>query len=224
MTTRPGGRARDLLRAAALAVTFALLYVVGVLSPWGQRADEFLLGFVAGRLGLPGPVAGIVREAVVVALAALVVALGLLALRHGRWTATGGMVLLCLAAPALSVWLRDVLLARPFHDETYGYAYNTYPSTHVTAVAVLGVAVLVLWPSRTLRRHTVVRRTVLAVVVLACLANVVAFAHRPADVVGSLLLVASLASLLAAAMPGTFRPARRRFHPAPQESSPVPAD
>ncbi|WP_125206526.1 MULTISPECIES: hypothetical protein [Isoptericola] len=214
------GRRAHSVRAGILAGAFAALFGVAVLSPWGQWADDALFGVVVRNGELVRPVAGLLREALPLLMGAVVLVLSLMALRRRTWPQPVTLGVLTAGSIVLSVALRDTILERPDYDHLSGYAYNTFPSTHATVAAALGLATIVLWPARTRLGWTRMRAVTLATVALACLVNVATFAHRPADVVGSLLLVACLASLVGAAAPSLVQPRTAGFHPAEDGTSP----
>ena len=83
---------------------------------------------------------------------------------------------------------------------------NTYPSTHVTLVVALAVAVVLLAPTRPRWLVPVLG----AVVVLTMLGNVTGYAHRPSDTVGALLLAMSVALAVRAVLGGPRRRPDRR--------------
>lgn len=82
-------------------------------------------------------------------------------------------------------------LPRPDHG--YSYVENTLPSTHMTLVAAAAVAIVLLWPT-SLPGWLV--PVLVALLVVAALGNVVGHAHRPSDVLASLLLVATATSMV----------------------------
>ncbi|MFE5334574.1 hypothetical protein ACFQ8E_01570 [Isoptericola sp. NPDC056573] len=200
------GRREHARRAAVLAACFVGLYAAAVVTPWGQLADDHLLGLTTSAGLLTRPVADALRTGLVVAAAGVAVVVGVVAVVRGRWWSAVTCAAVTLLSTALSVALRDVVLLRPLHDPDYGYLYNTYPSTHVTVTAALAVSIVVLWPYRTAHGRVVVRETVLGAVVVACLVNVLTFAHRPADVLGSLLLVGCVTSVAGAVDPRLVSP------------------
>lgn len=201
------GRRRDhAVRAAVLAACFVGVYLAAVVTVVGQRVDDVAFAGLASAAAPARTLSELVRVGIVVVLGAVAVVLGVVsALRRRPWPAVAlaGATLVCAAA---SVLLRDVVLQRPLHDETLGYLHNTFPSTHVTMAAALGVAVVGLWPYRSGHERVVVRETVLASVVLACVVNVASFAHRPSDVLGSVLLVGVVTSVVGTAWPALVRP------------------
>ncbi|SKC37358.1 hypothetical protein [Krasilnikoviella flava] len=199
-------RRHHAVRAAALAVGFVVLYVAGVVAPWGQRVDELAFNVLTGAGAPLRHVAGVAREVLVLGLGVVVAVLAVRALRDRRWPALAASLALA-AAAALAFVLRGAVLPRPVHDVLLGYPYNTFPSTHVAATAALALVLVALWPSRGSVGPVVVREAALAAVVLACVVNVVTFAHRPFDVLGSLLLVGAVASAVAAVSPGALSPA-----------------
>jgi len=196
------GRREHARRAAVLAACFVALYAAAVATPWGQKTDADLFGLLTSAALISPPVADLLRGGLVVAAALVAVAVGVIAVARHRWPQVLSLATVTLLSTTLSVVLRDVALVRPFYDASYAYAHNTYPSTHVTVTAALATAIVVLWPYRSAHGRVVVREVVLSTVVVACLVNVISFAHRPADVLGSLLLVGVVTSVA-----GIVRPA-----------------
>ncbi|MFI2103215.1 hypothetical protein ACH436_07990 [Isoptericola sp. NPDC019693] len=199
------GRRDHAVRAAGLAAGFVVLYLAGVVAPWGQWVDAVAFSVLTGAGAVLRPVAGVAREALVLGLGVVVAALAVRAVRDRRWPALGACLGLA-AAAVLALVLRGAVLPRPVHEVVLGYPYNTFPSTHVAATAALAVALVVLWPGRGAVGRVVVREVALAAVVVACVVNVVAFAHRPFDVLGSLLLVGAAAAAASAVAPGVLSP------------------
>jgi len=209
------GRREHVRRAAVLAACFVALYVAAVVTPAGQLADDQLLGLTTSAGLLTRTVADVLRSGLVVLAAGVAVSVGVIAVARGRWWSAIACAATTLLSTALSIVLRDVVLLRPVHDPDYGYLYNTYPSTHVTVTAALAIAIVVLWPYRTAHGRVVVRETALAAVVVACVVNVLTFAHRPADVLGSLLLVGFVTSVAGAVDPRLVSPrTESKFTPA----------
>ena len=119
--------------------------------------------------------------------------------RH--WADVLVAVAVIVVSTPLARWLR-LTLFRPDHG--YSYVENTLPSTHVAWVTACVVAVLLLWPGR--RSPGLVLAGAL-VVWLACIGNVVGYAHRPSDAVASVVLVLVVT---AASMDLRHRSARAR--------------
>ncbi|MFF2451681.1 hypothetical protein [Isoptericola sp. NPDC058082] len=205
MPRRERGRRDHAARAAALAAGFVLLYGAGVVAPWGQWVDAVAFSVLTGAGAMLHPVAAVAREVLVLGLGVVVAALAVRAVRDRRWRALAACLALA-AAAVLALVLRGAVLPRPVHEVALGYPYNTFPSTHVAATAALAIALVVLWPGRARAGHVVVREVAVAAVLVACVVNVVAFAHRPVDVLGSLLLVGAAASAASAAFPGALSP------------------
>ena len=200
------GRREHALRAVVMAAGIAVLYAAAVVTPWGQLADDQLLGLMTSASLLTRPVADVLRSGLVALPAGVAVTVGVIAVVRGRaWSAVACATITALST-VLSVALRDVVLVRPLHDLDSGYLYNTYPSTHVTVTAALATSIVVLWPYRTAHERVVVREGVLAAVVVACVVNVLTFAHRPADVLGSLLVVGLVTSVAGTADPRLVSP------------------
>lgn len=181
---------RPALAALGLAcwVAFAIVLVVAVRTRPGQRLDELLFGVVLNtippdvRLALDG----FARRWAIVVLAPLTAVLAVTALlRRRRRGAVLALLLPVVLAP-VTLWMRDAGVVRPALG-VGGYAHNTFPSVHAAAVFSLLAGILAVWPARLKRWHLAVLGGTAA---LAGLGNVAWYAHRPADVAGSLLLVA----------------------------------
>lgn len=181
---------RDRLTSAGIAVGSALLFVA---LGWGlghvskaARVDGVLTSAVldylpsAPRRGLDE----LARPLVIVALAPLAVVLALLAVVRRAFRRVLAAVLIAVVSPvlALGLPLRRVL----------GVSGDHYPSDHATTALALLVAVVVLWPSPVGRRGLLVAA---AVGVATALGNVTWYAHRVGDVVGAVLLVASVSGV-----------------------------
>ncbi|WP_277209488.1 phosphatase PAP2 family protein [Isoptericola croceus] len=201
------------MRAVVLAASFGLLFVSAILSPWGQRTDELLFNILATGSEAVNAAAGILRSGLLLALGAVALVLGVMALRRSQIWAAVALATMCAVSGALSVLLRDTLLVRPTYDHAAAYLVNTFPSTHATLTCSFAVTILVLWPYRSLQERVVVRSGVVLTVILACLANVVSYSHRPADVLGSVLLVGFVASLAGTVAPRSMAPSTGSFHP-----------
>ncbi|NYF99046.1 phosphatase PAP2 family protein [Janibacter cremeus] len=159
----------------------------------GQWVDDEIFGLVQevgiGPLGEWLPFLGrtVLPRAALVAL----VVIGTVAVLRRRWS----RVLMGASVVLMSVptsWLLRQWLPRPDHG--YSYVENTLPSTHVTAVTAAVVAIALLIPLR----PAWLDRVLLGLVALACLGSVVGYAHRPSDVLASVLLVGVVAGLVGA--------------------------
>lgn len=182
------------LRTAGLTASMLLvLYVLAVLTPPGQALDDLLFGW-AQRLGV-GPLRHwwplVARDWAPFALVVLVVVMAVAALRRRPFDVVGAAVLVG-TSTAASLGLKSVLV-RPEYSVA-GYPENTFPSTHVSATAALLVAVWLLAP----RRPVWLTRTLGAAIALVAIGNVVGHAHRPSDVVGSVLLVTAVTAAVRA--------------------------
>ncbi|WP_139123135.1 phosphatase PAP2 family protein, partial [Cellulosimicrobium cellulans] len=124
-----------------------------------------------------------------VAGAVVVAVLGVVALVRRAWRDLLAAVLVAAGTVGVAIGLRE-LLERPDLGG-FGYAHQTFPSGHVAVVGGLCVAVWLLWPRPSSRPAA--GWAGLAVTAVAGLASVVTYAHRPSDVVGSLLVAAAAA-------------------------------
>lgn len=187
-----------MLCGIAAGTAFVLAYVGLVLWEPGQRLDD-----VVFRLALAheaSPVATILPWlARRVIAAVLLVVLGTVALV--RWRDARRDVLVATVGVGVSVvvsrLLRDPLLWRPDHG--HGLVGNTFPSTHMTLVVALSIALLMLLP----RHRRMWGQPLAGLVVVAALGNVVGHAHRPSDTLGSVLLTVAIFSLVPRASPAS---------------------
>jgi hypothetical protein len=180
------------LGVAIPTVTFVLLYLLAVRTTTGQWLD----GEVVGRAHVVpeevrAAVSLVTRRMLPWGLGCLAAALGALAVLRRRWRSVVAALLTTVASGLLAVVLQSTVLERPELGGA-GYAHNTLPSGHVAVTVAVWVSLLVLWPRpqpRTLMAFTPV------VLVLACTGSVIGLAHRPSDVVASVLLVGAMAAL-----------------------------
>lgn len=179
--------------AVCAGVALCLVYALFVLTVPGQWLDDELFGLVQ-RLGV-GPLGewfpSVGRVLLPRAMAVALVGIGLVALARRRWSRVAQGATIVLVSVLTSRYLRESL---PRPDHGYSYVENTLPSTHVTVVAAAVVAIAVLIPLRPVWLD----RVLVGLVLLACLGNVVGHAHRPSDVVASVLLVGVVAGVVGA--------------------------
>lgn len=181
-------RARRLVAAAFFGGLLVALYLVAVRTAEGQFVDVRLFGLAQTGEGTLETVAGGLRRGLPVALAVCCAALAIPAVRHRRWWDVVAAAVVVGVSYPLSDLLQGLVLDRPYLGD-HGYTQNTLPSGHVTVVASLGVAAVLLAP----RRHRVPWALLVGLVAaVACAASVLGHAHRPSDVLASLLLVATV--------------------------------
>ncbi|MHC1558480.1 phosphatase PAP2 family protein [Actinomycetospora sp. C-140] len=206
---RRAGRAGTVagLVAVLLGVgTVIVSYVAGVLDASGRAVDDAVLRAALG-LGLRREALDLLELVGIPSVALAVVALAGLALARGRGDRAVAVVALVLGAQLITQVLKAGLV-RP--DSTDA---NSLPSGHVTLVASLGVALVLVVP-RVLRPLAVLAG--LAVTGIAGVATMVAGWHRPSDVVAALGVV--LATTGAITLAGALlrgRPHRRSAAPSP---------
>lgn len=206
MRTVHGAPAPHLLRwAVAFAVAFAVFSVVAVRTHAGQHADIEVFVAVQALGDTVEYAASWLRAGLPMALALVCLPLVVRAVRAGRWHDVAGAAVIVVVSFALTTVLRLYLIDRPNLGDL-GYPENTLPSGHVSAAAGLAIAAVLLWPAATRRLAALGAGVVIAV---ACLASVVGYAHRPSDVVASVLLVGAVACATTA-LP---RPGSSRVHP-----------
>jgi len=177
--------------AAWSAIGFVAVYLICVRTAAGQRVDESAM--IAMSATISSHRWAVLLLLWVSELSVLVAAVALVAVTAAL---RGGRVALCSALTVGSVVVAAQLLkeflSRP-SLLTEAIA-NSFPSGHVAGVAGLVAAVVIALPPR-LRRLAV--GLLMPAVFLTGLATVVLEWHRPSDVVGSMLLAATAASLAA---------------------------
>lgn len=180
--------------AAGCVVGLVLVYVTAVLTTPGQWLDDEVFGLAQDLPFAPlRPILPTLGRRIVPAVGLAVVAgVGVWALMARRWMQVGRAVAVVVLGVALARGLR-VLLPRPDHG--YSYDANTLPSTHVALVAACVVAVLIMWPTH---RPGWLALVGTALVWVACVGSVVGYAHRPSDVVASVLLLGAVAGAVLA--------------------------
>lgn len=189
--------------AAVLAVVLGAAVVVGayllaVLDPAGRALDDAVLG-VATDLGLRGEGLTVLELVGAPAVALAVVVLAGIAIARGRGGRAVSVVALVLGAQLVTQLLKAGLV-RPDSTEA-----NSLPSGHVTLVASLGLALVLVVP-RLLRPLAAL--AAVAVTGVAGVATMVAGWHRPSDVVAAVGVVVATAGVVSLA--GTLLPARWR--------------
>ncbi|OLT55332.1 phosphatase PAP2 family protein [Cellulosimicrobium sp. CUA-896] len=173
----------------AIVVAFVALWAASHLTASGQAADAGAFRTFAPWHDLAVGPAGTLRRGLPVACTAAVVVLGVVALVRRTWRDLAAAVLVAGGTVGVALGLRE-LLVRPDLGG-FGYAHQTFPSGHVAVVGGLCVAAWLLWPWPASR--AVAGCAGLALTAVAALASVVTYAHRPSDVVGSLLVAAAAA-------------------------------
>ncbi|MDV3296756.1 MAG: phosphatase PAP2 family protein [Brachybacterium paraconglomeratum] len=210
-------RARWLGLALASLVAAVLAYAVLVHTRPGQLLDAEVWSAILDSTPTPiaEALAALARPLIFYVLVPLVATLVLLALARGRWAAAMAATLVAATPTPAALYLRENVLTRPDLG-VRGYDHNTFPSTHAAAAFGLLVALILVWPGPVDRRDA---GRVAFVAALVLLGNVTSYAHRPADVLGSLLLVGAVAFLAVAAL--GFRPATPRRPRVRQRSVPT---
>lgn len=180
MSRHPRLTALGLFAAAALLVPLcAWLFSATSLGVW---TDTTTRGIILNWI--PGPfrrtLDEFARESSLVALAAAL-PLGVLhALVKRRWAASLAALTVPFGAGLLVVVLRPQGLLGDL---------SGYPSTHATVGFALLIGLLMVWPRPVTRRGLLVAAALAAAIGVG---NVSWYAHRPRDVLGSALVVASI--------------------------------
>lgn len=187
------------------AAAVVVLYVVAVLDRTGRAADESAMR-AAMRLGadVRGELLSLLDLVAVPTVALAVVVLAGLALARGRGSTAVAVVAIVLGAQLVTQVVKASLV-RPGSDDV-----NSLPSGHVTLVASLGVALVLVVP-RLLR--PLASTAALAVTAIAGAATMIVGWHRPSDVLAAIAVVVAVTGAVAlagAVGAGTLRPGRAR--------------
>lgn len=171
----------------------ALLYVIAVWTPIGQSVDSQLMGtgFYPVNQWVSIDSLQVLRTGSLYVLTVLVFVLSVRALWRRRWSAVLRCVLVIGLAASGSTWLRRTLPRPDLGDPTY--PYNTWPSGHAAIATALIVAAVILAPDWPVAR---LRTTAVVTVVIVGGASIATYAHRPSDVLASILLVAAITAAL----------------------------
>ncbi|GAA4870427.1 phosphatase PAP2 family protein [Actinomycetospora straminea] len=200
--TTSRGRVGSVLAVLLGVATVVGSYVLAVLDPAGRALDDAALETATG-VGLRGEGLRVLELVGVPTVALAVLVLGGVALARGRGDRAVAVVALVLGAQVVTQLLKAGLV-RPDSAED-----NSLPSGHVTLVASLGVALVLVVP-RALRPLAALAAA--AVTGIAGVATMVAGWHRPSDVVAALGVVAAttgVVTLAGALLPGRRRPRSR---------------
>lgn len=177
------GRAAAVLAMVLGTATVIGSYLLAVLDPVGRSVDEAVLRAATG-VGLRSEGLRVLELVGIPAVAVAVTALAGVALARGRGGRAVGVVALVLGAQVVTQVLKAGLV-RP--DSAEG---NSLPSGHVTLVASLGVALVLVVP-RLIRPLAAL--AAVAVTGVAGVATMVAGWHRPSDVLAALGVVVATA-------------------------------
>lgn len=200
--TGSGGRVAAVLAILVGAATVVGAYVLAVLDPTGRALDDAVMDRAVG-IGLRGEALGILELVGVPTVALAVVVLAGVALARGRVDRAVGVVALVLGAQLVTQVLKAGLV-RP--DSLDG---NSLPSGHVTLVASLGLALVLVVPRALRPLAGLVAVTVTAA---AGVATMLAGWHRPSDVLAAVGVVVATGGVVTLA--GALLRGRRRPRPA----------
>ncbi|MEJ2886192.1 phosphatase PAP2 family protein [Actinomycetospora aeridis] len=177
----PRGRAAAVLAIVLGIATVVGSYVLAVLDPTGRALDDAVMETATG-VGLRSEGLDVLELVGVPTVAVAVIVLAGVALLRGRGDRAVGVVAVVLGAQLVTQALKAGLV-RP--DSLEG---NSLPSGHVTLVASLGLALVLVVP-RALR--PLAGLAAVAVTGIAGVATMVAGWHRPSDVLAAVGVVAA---------------------------------
>lgn len=176
----------------------------------GQEIDQAGMDIVSGDAAATRRLVGILGNVSLGSIALVVTMLVVVAVLRGRWAAAAAAGTLVLGANLTTQAIKLV-------SERTDYGYLTvisFPSGHATVVVSLVLAALVVSPART---RTTVSMLGSAAITVTAAATLVASWHRPADILGAVLVslgwgtaVMAAWSLLRGGMPAA-RPGPHRI-------------
>lgn len=200
------GIRRRALRSVVLLGVVAVLYVLFVVLPLGQRVDELGAGLPEWLEAVSGLALSLRTPLLVLSLVGAAIVI-VDALVHRRFVPalTGAAVVG--AAGVVNTLLRDVALFRPDLGSEAGFDGNSFPSGHVAVSVAAASAVVALWRWPRPRRPMAF---VGAIPALVALSSVLAHAHRVSDVIAGAVLGAAFSQWIAGtAVPPVPRSSRR---------------
>ncbi|WP_028707948.1 phosphatase PAP2 family protein [Propionicicella superfundia] len=194
LPTSPDAGSRRAVLILASVVAAAVLYGVANWTGPGQATDSTLMAVGLGLTELGFPLEPLrVARTLSVALVGVVVSVGLVvAAARRRWASAvrGGLLVALTAAGAM---LLRTFLPRPWlGDDTY--PFNTWPSVHAATATALVLAGAGLLPPSA--RTSATRRGLVVLIGALGALSIVTLAHRPSDVVCSILLAGAFARLV----------------------------
>jgi membrane-associated phospholipid phosphatase len=187
-------RSRNLwFLSAAYAVAFVWLYVVAVLTPFGQLID-------AGSLSLFGWLRSDAwlafydgRDIVMYCVVAAAVVAALTDVLEHRWKPPIYAGVLVVVVAAISIGMKEFAPRPDLGD--FAYAHNTFPSGHTAITLAAAVAIIWCYP----RWMSPVLVLVLGgVVTFVALGSLFSMAHRASDSIAGALLAGAVSCALAA--------------------------
>lgn len=199
-------RSRNLwLLSAVYAVAFVWLYVVAVLTPFGQLID-------AGSLSLFGWLRSDAwlafydgRDVVMWCVVAAAVVAALTDVLEHRWKPPIYSAVLVGVVAAVAVGMKEFAPRPDLGD--FAYAHNTFPSGHTAITLAAAVAIIWCYP----RWMSPVLVLVLGgVVAFVALGSLFSMAHRASDSIAGALLAGAVSCALAAISGATGAVSSRR--------------
>ncbi|GEM_PF-4966954 len=187
------GIRRRIVRSAVLLAVVALLYLLFVVLPIGQRVDDLGAGLPAWLDAVTGIAVLLRTPLLVLSLAGAAVVI-VDALTHRRVVPALTGVAVIGVAGLVNSFLRDVALSRPDLGSEAGFDGNSFPSGHA-AVSVAAASVMIAlwrWP-----RPRGMIAGIAAVPALVALSSVLAHAHRVSDVIAGALLGGAISQWIA---------------------------
>lgn len=184
-------RVKALLLGTGSFVALGTLYLVAVHTAPGIRVDGEIYSLVFNTFPpwFRKPLGTLARSVAPVLLILIAAILTVTALVRRRWREVAAALLI----PAVSTFVAYRLRTTWLPVAPGGF--HSFPSTHAAAGLAALVSCWLLWP----RPHPATPGpAVLGTAGLLALGNVTWYAHRPSDVLGSILLVVSVSALTVA--------------------------
>lgn len=199
-----------LIRALCCLAVVVAIFAVAVWTPAGQSLDSGLMGAGFAPLNAPMELSQLVRRGSLALAGVLVAVEAVWALSRRRWRIVVQCAVLVACSVSIATWLRRMLVRPDLGDSTY--PFNTWPSGHAAASASLIVSAFVLAPVGT--HGLPARRLAAASMVFVTGSSIATMAHRPTDVIASVLWVATLSAILLPTSPVGWRALQADVRPA----------
>lgn len=200
--------ARAMFVAVVCVAVVVAAYAVFVRTEQGQRLDQLAMDHLEDPTQTGSTVSTLLRGVTVGSVAILLGLCVVVAFARRRWALASAAVLLVAGANLTTQLLKEEILTRPFYGFGLGNPNNSLPSGHMTVVASLVLAALLVVPHAA--RWLVGLGGSLAVAVTG-VGTIVANWHRPSDVVAALAVTLAwgAAVLAVLSLRGVDRPFAR---------------
>lgn len=183
---------RALLQACGFLLAFCGLYVVAVLTPWGQALDAATLADFAW---VPAEIRAVLadsRDVLPYGGVLVLAAVAAVTVMDGRARSACAVIEMVVLVLLVVVLLRETLWRPDFG--AHAYRFNTYPSLNAAVLLSVCAGVVALLPAVRRPPGMLVATSVIAT--FGAIGSVATLAHRASDILGAALIVAAAFCLL----------------------------